>query len=139
MLTAPFTCPFANAFGPRTSTTIKSGLADFRLSCTSQQSVSNASISWKCLTASSGGAAAVSVTCVVIVGSFGHSNSLICFEHKAGTYNPRYATIGHLLRNPTPIDRQRRYERPPLDRKGDQRILGCHTGEGEKERPASSS
>src|SRR5262249_41629419 len=86
-----------------------------------------------------GGAAAVSVTCVVIVGSFGHSNSLICFEHKAGTYNPRYATIGHLLRNPTPIDRQRRYERPPLDRKGDQRILGCHTGEGEKERPASSS
>src|SRR3974390_1804348 len=67
MLIAPFTWPFANAFGPRTSTTIKSGLADFRDSCTSQQSVSNASISWKCLTASSDGAAAVSVTCVVMV------------------------------------------------------------------------
>src|SRR5262245_16636655 len=67
MLIAPSTWPFAKAFGPRTSTTMKSRSTNFRLSYTSQQSVSNASISSKCLTANSDDAAAVSVTCVVIV------------------------------------------------------------------------
>src|SRR6516162_9596050 len=92
MLIAPFTWPFANAFGPRTSTTIKSGLADFRDSCTSQQSVSNASISWKCLTASSDGAAAVSVTCVVMVAPSGIRIDRSTF---AGT--PSHKTVAIML------------------------------------------
>src|SRR5262245_46607856 len=66
MLIAPLTCPFAKELGPRTSTTMKSLLADLRLSCTSQQSVSKASISSKCFTASADGAAGVSVTCVLM-------------------------------------------------------------------------
>ena len=72
-------------------------------------------------------------------GGAGRSGSVICFEHKAGTYNPHHAALGQLHRDSTPIDRQRRYERPPLGRMGDQRILGCDTGEGQKERAASSS
>src|SRR5215468_1959097 len=35
-----------------------------------------------------------------------------------------------MLRDPTPVDRRRRHERPPFGRKGDQRMLGCDTGEG---------
>src|ERR1700726_4293557 len=96
MLIAPFTWPFANALGPRTSTTIKSGLADFRLSCTSQQSVSNASISWKCLMATSEGAAVVSVTCVVMVGPFGYlyRQAISPETHLAYKLDPRMSRLG---------------------------------------------